>query len=105
MTLIGGVVRAREQRGGAGGRGDVRGAGAQELVGLVGAGRLHPLHGHRVAERGLDQLLVTDHEAERVVGGPVEGERAGAPLPLATQEAVFSPRPARRRPGPSRPRR
>src|SRR5699024_12779881 len=41
----------------------------------------HPGDGDAVAERGLDQLLVAQHQAERVVGRPVEGERVGAPLP------------------------
>jgi len=75
------AVGAGEEGRGSGGGADVDGAGTEGLVGGVGAVGLHPLHLDALV---LEPALVLDDQAQRVVGGVVDGEGVAVGLgPLA----------------------
>ncbi len=69
------AVDLADQRRGAGRRAEIERAGIEEFERLVGAERLHPAHRDAVlGELALEDALVLEDEADRVIGGIVDAE-------------------------------
>ena len=67
------AVDLADQRGGAGRRSEIERTRVEEFERLVGAGRQHPADGDAILlELLLEQALVLQHEADGIVGRPVD---------------------------------